>query len=216
MPIDFPSNPTNGQVYANYIYDSSITAWRNVNTDTGIGTLNAMGLKNVVPASVTVASGSATTNSNGSVTFTGATSISLNNVFSSTYQQYKIVFTCLASSTQDVFFRFRNNTTDIANDYYGVTAYTAYNAAVANWSQANAATSAFIVRTGTSRTIGTLDVRMKEGTSQPAMMLDTYNIAQAARFFGGYNAGAADINGFTIFSTSLALTGTVTVYGLTN
>lgn len=29
MPLDFPSNPTNGQTYENFVYDTSITAWRN-------------------------------------------------------------------------------------------------------------------------------------------------------------------------------------------
>lgn len=90
MPIDFPANPTNGMVWGNYIFDSSITAWRNVNTDTGIGTLNAMGLKNMVPTSVTVGSGSATTNSNGLVTFSGVSSLTLNGVFTSAYKNYRL------------------------------------------------------------------------------------------------------------------------------
>ena len=28
MPLDFPSNPTNGQIYDNYYWDSSTSAWR--------------------------------------------------------------------------------------------------------------------------------------------------------------------------------------------
>lgn len=28
MALDFPASPTNGQVYDQYVYDSSITAWR--------------------------------------------------------------------------------------------------------------------------------------------------------------------------------------------
>lgn len=99
MAIDFPSNPTNGQVYGNWIYDSSITSWRNVNTDSGIGTLNAMGLKNVVPTSVNVASGSATFNSNGTVSFSGVSALQLNGVFSSTYENYKVVLNVSSTST---------------------------------------------------------------------------------------------------------------------
>lgn len=91
MAIDFPSNPTNGQVYANYIYDSSITAWRNVNTDTGIGTLNAMGLKNVVPTSISVGSGSATVNSNGTISFSGVDTLNLRGCYSSTYKNYRMI-----------------------------------------------------------------------------------------------------------------------------
>jgi len=36
MPLDFPSSPTNGQVYGNYYYDSSIGAWRNVGSKDGL------------------------------------------------------------------------------------------------------------------------------------------------------------------------------------
>jgi hypothetical protein len=120
MPIDFPSNPTNGQVYSNWIFDSSITAWRNVNTDTGIGTLNAMGLKNVVPTSVVVGSGSATTNANCTVTFSGATSISLNNIFSSTYSNYRIIFSqeIGTATTTDVLLRFRASGSDVSSSSY--------------------------------------------------------------------------------------------------
>ena len=28
MPLDFPSNPTNGQIYGNYYYDASVASWR--------------------------------------------------------------------------------------------------------------------------------------------------------------------------------------------
>jgi hypothetical protein len=28
MPLDFPSNPTNGQIYGNYYYDTSVASWR--------------------------------------------------------------------------------------------------------------------------------------------------------------------------------------------
>jgi hypothetical protein len=36
MALDFPSNPTNGQAFENYYYDSSITAWRSAGSKTGV------------------------------------------------------------------------------------------------------------------------------------------------------------------------------------
>jgi hypothetical protein len=36
MALDFPLNPTNGQAYENYYYDSSITAWRSAGSKTGV------------------------------------------------------------------------------------------------------------------------------------------------------------------------------------
>ena len=35
MALDFPSSPTNGQVYGDYYYDSTTTAWRSSPTTTG-------------------------------------------------------------------------------------------------------------------------------------------------------------------------------------
>ena len=124
MAIDFPSNPTNGQVYANYIYDSSITAWRNVNTDTGIGTLNAMGLKNIVPTSVVVNSGSAVVNANGAITYSGGTGIKIAGCFTSTYKNYRVIIDWGKTSVNDnLFFAVMSGTTPStsAHSYQAVT-----------------------------------------------------------------------------------------------
>ena len=44
MPLDFPSSPTNGQTYENFVYDSSITAWRNQGSPSGLaGQVVALG-----------------------------------------------------------------------------------------------------------------------------------------------------------------------------
>jgi len=119
MPIDFPANPTNGQVYSNWIYDSSIGAWRNVNTDTGVAALNTMGLRNVAPTSVSVGSGSATTNANGTVSFSGATSVSLNGVFNSTYTNYRLMLNFSAfTANHNMGLRFRTSGVDASGANY--------------------------------------------------------------------------------------------------
>ena len=50
------------------------------------------GLTAIIPTSVTVGGGSASVGGNGSITLTGATTISLINCFSSTYDNYKFTF----------------------------------------------------------------------------------------------------------------------------
>lgn len=67
-----------------------------------ISTLEAgslAGLIPVQPTSIVVATGTAAVNTLGVVTFTGATSITLNNVFSSEYTNYRMVFTLYGAST---------------------------------------------------------------------------------------------------------------------
>jgi len=103
MPLDFPSNPTNGQTYENFIYDTSITAWRNQGSPSGLAGQvvalgNATGLKTIVPTSVTIATGTGSYNSLGVVSFSGATSVTLNNVFSSAYKNYAYLINITATS----------------------------------------------------------------------------------------------------------------------
>ena len=65
------------------------------------------GLKLLVPTSVAVGSGTGTANAAGQVTFTGASSVQLNGVFTTTYDNYKIVLNITAISSTDVLqFRF--------------------------------------------------------------------------------------------------------------
>lgn len=86
----------------------------------GTGATTGAGLIPIVPSSVSVGSGSSSVSSSGTVTFTGATSISLNNVFSSSYRHYRLVIdTPTVSANGNLFIRFRNGTTDDAtNTYY--------------------------------------------------------------------------------------------------
>lgn len=93
MALDFPANPTNGQTFNQYIYDSSIPGWRNVNSGEGIGLQFKSGLIPVVPTSVTVSSGSASVATDGTVTITGSGDAILNGIFTSAYRNYRILFT---------------------------------------------------------------------------------------------------------------------------
>lgn len=217
--IDFPSNPTNGQVYANYIYDSSITAWRNVNTDTGIGTLNAMGLKNVVPTSVSVGSGSASVNANGTVTFTGASSISLNGVFTSTYTNYKMVITSSASAHNiNAFLRMRNAGTDTSGSIYyfgGVGGYTS--GTVTGWS----GTGTNVIQWGNTaieNTTGTIDIFRPKLTERTGFNFQSFGYTSSYLSIQGAGMlyDTVSYDGATLYLSSGNFTGTITIYGYSN
>ena len=101
-------------------------------TDTQIGadrtrltTLEARklaGLIPVVPTSVTASSGTGSYNSSGTVTFTGATGITLNGVFTSAYKNYfiDINFTDSSSST-GVYARLASSGTPNSSSIYSYT-----------------------------------------------------------------------------------------------
>lgn len=220
--IDFPSNPTNGQVYGNWIYDSSITAWRNVNTDTGIGTLNAMGLKNVVPTSVQVGSGSSTTNANGLVTFTGASSVSLNEVFTGTYTNYKIIVdTPTTTGNGAIGMRGRIAGVDNSSSSY----YSMYHFSRANGVGADAVVNStywFLYNNYTTSAWGgsAIDLqkpKLSAFTQGPfagngADSTSAYAIAGSLLFLANNS-----FDGLTLLPTGAGtMTGTVQVYGYTN
>lgn len=222
MAIDFPANPTNGQVYANYIYDSSITAWRNVNTDTGIGTLNAMGLKNVVPTSIAVGSGSATVNANGTVTFTGASSISLNGCFSSAYTNYRVILAASASAHgSGVFFRARKSGVDTSNQVYFFGGSSGNVGGVVNgWSSGSSGTFAHQIGvTSIEATTSSVDVcrpyTINERTTISALSFGFSSTYMSINTTGMvYDLYSYD--GLTIYLSAGTFGGTLTVYGYNN
>lgn len=224
-PYDFPSNPTNGMVYANFIYDSSITSWRNVNTDTGIGTLNAMGLKNVVPTSVNVGSGSATTNGNGLVTFSNASSVSLNGVFTSTYRNYRVLVTITsAGGSTSVDYRFRAAGTDWAGGsgyiFCGTEGATAGGSFGNRYSNGQSTFSFGYAYTTygneTSMDIKSPSVSGVEtaflGQCMSQLSSGNYGHNMTGRSNGNTNA----LDGITVIGASYNISGTIQVFGYTN
>ena len=96
-------------------YDGA--AWVSVNTTPG--------LVPIVPTSVSVGGGTATVGTNGQVTFTSATtSLSLNGVFSSAYDNYRIVYRATYASAASLSARLRVSGTDTTTNYTFVTVYT--------------------------------------------------------------------------------------------
>jgi hypothetical protein len=80
---------------------------------------SAGGITPVVPTSVVVGSGTGTANANGQVTFSGASSISLNGVFTSTYTNYLMMLNIQSRSTTNfVSLRFRVAGTDTSSSNY--------------------------------------------------------------------------------------------------
>jgi hypothetical protein len=95
-----------------------------------IGRINATltgvqpgGLAKIVPTSVAVGSGSGSVDSNGNISFSGASSISLNSCFTSSYQNYRIIaeFTMSASSRTGL--RWRASGSDLTSGYYSSAFY---------------------------------------------------------------------------------------------
>jgi hypothetical protein len=150
-----------------------------------VGPASGGGLVPVVPTSVTVGSGSATTSTNGTVTFTGSTTVLLNGVFNGTYTNYRVLFHGLGASTS-------NN----LRSRYAVTgtpSTTNYTAGFIAVDYSSSATWSYVAATGSAyNPVGWID---NAANSNGALAMDIYSPAFAVRTF--HNGLTTSVNGGT-------------------
>ena len=204
--------PTDGQY--TYLQDTNSTqfwngsAWQNAGIDPG--------LQIVSPTSIANSGGSASA-SGGKVTFTGVSSVSLNGVFTSAYENYLVIGSYLGSGNIAVRARYRVSGTDnsTASSYITQTIVGAGSAVTGNrlsadyrrFVEANTTLGNFSWRVcGPNLAANTSD--WLEGTTE---------IATAAVLIdgGGHNSSTV-FDGFSVYTTSGTITGTIRVYGYRN
>jgi len=178
---------------------------------------NAIGMKLIVPTSAT----NGTVGASGAVTFTGVSSVSLNGVFSSTYDNYRIHFANVTnSSSGNINLRWRvSGTDDSAANYRYAGTQMGTNASPTNVG-AGGQTSARIgyFTSGQRNFLTGVDV----STPFLSCLTGTFNsaidgsgatsyVTTTTSFF---NADTS-FTGFTIFPAAGTITGTIQIYGLT-
>jgi hypothetical protein len=173
---------------------------------------------------VAVAGGTATTNALGLVSFTTATSVSLNGVFTSAYNSYRLIIRVPTASTNaQLSFRFRNAGTDNSTTNYVQTQF--YNRSTGT-TQTNNGTNAF----------STLMIWSAAQSNDHLMWIgDVMNPAVVGRknIFGKaassdatsflvldsaimFQLNTLSFDGFTIYPTAGNITGTVQILGYNN
>ena len=100
-----------------FAYTAFTVANAYTKTETDSVAAAAPGLRMVVPTSISVGSGSGSANAAGYVSFSGVSSISLNGVFNSTYDNYRINVDISGSTTIGMDFRLRASGTDSTANY---------------------------------------------------------------------------------------------------
>jgi hypothetical protein len=193
-----------------------------------VNEIKSVGLDIVVPTSITVGSGSGNVSANGLVSFTGASSISLINCFSSTYDNYKIIFesnlNMPANGTNELRIRLRTSSGDDSTNGYG-----------GGYSYLYPGDSAISpvrggVQPGTYMPIGS--AFYNTAVMEASFEILGFNSARAKTLSGisvgggGASAGSSDFGGYlpvnthtgmTIYSSSTGTyTGTIRVYGYNN
>jgi hypothetical protein len=183
-------------------------------------TPTAPGLVQIVPTSVAVGSGSGSVSATGAVTFTGASSVSINNCFSATYNNYLITLECNAGSGNYVNFRLRAAGTDATGSNYSWGFVNTTNGATAFQLAGSGATSSNITRPSasgrsiTSFTIFNAPLAQETIWSGTLSYNDGATVAIAGAM-GGIHAVSTAYDGFTLIHAT-SITGTVRIYGLSN
>jgi hypothetical protein len=179
-----------------------------------------VGLVSVIPPTVNFSGGSATTNTLGEIVFTAVTSVSLNNVFSSTYRNYRMVLNVpVSSALTSIAIRFRNGTTDnSANSYFQFWTMKRISGATQDNTGGPSTSYALMSKSSTySYGVWSGDI-MSPNISNQATTAN--GIGFSADGTGSYNLintvlfdPNTSFDGITIFSTSGTMTGSVSIYG---
>jgi len=183
-----------------------------------IATVSAQdGMKLIVPTSAVNGTISAT----GAVSFSAQTSVSLNGVFSSTYDNYKVMIILTTAASAGIRFRTRVSGTDLTSSTYRHLSYYA-NSAANSFSALDASSSA---TSGSLGYGGSRSSSIEFDIFNPKLLEYTHLRAKST-FADGTNMFALDsgivvndlvsYDGFTIYPESSNITGTIRVYGYKN
>lgn len=187
-----------------------------------IDAYNRAALIGVVPTSV--AGTGVSVSGNGQVTFTAAPSVSVNGVFTSTYDNYRIVWNSpTQTQNSDLYMRMRAaGTDDTTSDYSFMRGWDGGTAAARTVAMVTA-TSSWIISAGASASQtndGYLDIwgpalaAAVTGLSQSAVHQPSPNMYTTTTNL--YNSSTNPFDGFTIYPASGSITGVLRVYGYNN
>lgn len=215
-----------------YQTDTGITynyaALYNVSTNPGgrdaagwYSTTKVDGLVPVQPTSVAVAGGTATANALGMVSFTTATSISLNGVFTSTYNSYKMIIRISAqSAAAGLGYRYRNAGTDNStSNYYQTVLWNRSTGATQTSNSTNTAnyffgwnntlTASYLYWTGDiiNPAVPSKKHLYGKGSGDDST---SYYVTDMASMF---NLNNSTFDGITIFPSAGNVTGTIQIFG---
>ena len=220
-----PSNPVVGDSWFNtndgtmyiYVNDGTSSQWVEHRSEIA---RSQVGLVPIVPTSIAVGSGTGTVSANGLVTFSGVSSVSLNNVFTSSYRHYRLVMDVpVSSALTSIMVRFRTGTTDnTSNTYYQYWTIKRISG-VSQDNSGGPSTSYALFGKASSNTYGAYvgDIMSPQVTSQSTTATglshggdstNSYNLFSTVLF-----DGTTSFDGITFYPSSGTMGGTVKIYG---
>jgi hypothetical protein len=180
-----------------------------------------MGLSLITPTSISTSGGSGTISTTGAVSFTSASAISLNSVFTSTYDNYKILFELTGASTSTTLLgRLRVGGTDATAGSYTTNVIVNTTTTVAGSETGNATYWDFRSYNTAVRYVLVLDVLRPNTTGEHLISGNVFTLnassAWQVNHLGGKFTGATAYDSISFIANSGNITGTVRVYGYRN
>jgi hypothetical protein len=208
---------SDGTTYV-FVVDADSSQWVEIRSEVSTA---QVGLVPIVPSSIVLGSGTGSVAVNGSVTFTGASTLSLNDVFSANYLNYRIniVMNQASSANTNIQGRLRVSGSDAATSYYegGILQSGGSLAGVNNLNQG-------IWNLG--RTHSAADPNAHASISvkifQPFLAKPTTSYTESTAWtntetvsfrFSGFHTGLTSYTGLTLISATGTFGGVVKVYG---
>jgi hypothetical protein len=176
------------------------------------------GLTQIVPTSVAVGSGSGSVTSTGAVTFSAASSVSLNDVFSATYDTYKIIIDVTKSTSLALILKLRVGGADNSSSLYQTQIQTYSNTTVGANRQTNT-TSFQIGNTSDSPEFGVIEFLnpfAAKATAMSSKTNSTYSGTISSRYGDAGHNSTTSFDGFSVITSTGTITGTIRVYGYKN
>lgn len=175
------------------------------------------GLAKIVPSSVAVGSGTGSADSLGNVTFTTVSSVSLNDVFSSNYENYMIMLNVISTASDNIIrLRLRVSGSDASGSDYTSQALVVFGTTVSG-SRITSSSSLDIFRQDTSWNGATSFIykpNLATATQFNTSNGWSYEGARIGLYTGSHSLTTA-YTGFSLIPATGTITGTLRVYGIT-
>jgi hypothetical protein len=175
--------------------------------------VTAAGLTLISPSSIAFSGTSAST-TNGKTVFSACTSLSLNGIFTTTYENYLVIFSNLTQNNGGAItnFRYRASGTDTTSGYTTVAGY--QNAGAAAQYNPDNTNSHYCFQVDTTVSSAIIDIQNPQTATATTQFSKVFSGNYA--YTNGRLANTTQYDGFTVFNGSYNFTGTVRVYGYQN
>jgi hypothetical protein len=179
---------------------------------------NTPGMKMVVPTSVAVGSGSGSVDTKGAVTFSGASSILLNNCFTSVYQNYQIICNITQSTGSALKYRVSSGGTPVTSSTYRRGGWYQEGPSTNGLYYSSSSETSIVVNDKINASIVINTFKPFEASATSVLFdlqMENGSVAGVVKGYG-YNTNATSYDGFQLSPDSGTIAGTIRVYGYKN